>query len=114
MAVHDHTAPARPDFPRGDAFSDLPVRRNTAHGRQAHSLHLSNLDDVALALYSLERLRSANERCRKAQAWGFPVSPPEWPFSAFFSEGLTTAIQCLNQYARHLEYGKARTRKRDL
>jgi hypothetical protein len=55
--------------------------------------------DAALASFALTRLRYESERYRKAQVWGFPCKPLEWPLSADLMACLTTAIHCLDHFA---------------
>jgi hypothetical protein len=103
MAVHDHTAPARPFFPpTGDAFSHSPAADSTARCSQAPSLRLSTLDDVALALYALAQMCRDDERCRTAKAGQSTATPMARPLPPLFRQGVTVAIQCLEQYARQL------------
>jgi hypothetical protein len=65
----------------------------------AHALRLSTLDDVALALYALGRVRDDVERSLTEQV-RLPTSEPVMPMlSPFQRDGLGVAIQCLEQYA---------------
>jgi hypothetical protein len=103
MAVHDHTAPARLSFPSlGDPFAASPAADPPTHGPQAHSLRLSTLDDVALALHCLAQLCVEDERHRIAKAGSCSAKPMAWPLPPVFRQGVTVAIQCLEQYAKQL------------
>ncbi|QNK03164.1 hypothetical protein [Dyella telluris] len=102
MAIRDHTAPARLHFPSGDASaSPLTSVRLTA-SRQASSLHLSTLDDITVALFALSCLLEYSECSRRAAARFSPEGLVVWPLSPLFVEGLTSAVQCLRQYAGSL------------
>jgi hypothetical protein len=108
MAVHDHTAPARLSLHSlGDPFTASPAAGLPAHRPQAPSLRLSTLDDVALALYCLEQLRIEDERYRTAQARHSSAKPMTWPLPPRFREGVTVAIQCLEQYTKQLSDERA-------
>ncbi|MFC4525513.1 hypothetical protein ISN76_04595 [Dyella halodurans] len=103
MAVHDHTAPARLSFSSlGDPFTASPAADPPAHGPQAYSLRLSTLDDVALAHYALAQLWFEDERYRVARARHNSAEPMTWPLPPLFKQGVTVAIQCLEQYAKQL------------
>jgi hypothetical protein len=58
------------------------------------------LDDVALALYALAQLSLEDERYRHAVR--HPDVPPLVPLPPLFRQGVTVAMQCLEQYARQL------------
>ena len=103
MAIRDHTAPARLSVPLGKAFSDPSGADPQASASPTHSLRLSTLDDVALALYSLAVMCIEDERCRSAQATVVPTAEPAtFPLPPLFREGLVVAIQCLENYAEQL------------
>jgi hypothetical protein len=108
MAVHDHTAPARPSFlSLGDPFCHSPAADPLAHGPQAHSLRLSTLDDIALAHYALSRLWFEDEQYRKAKAKHPGAEPLTWPLPTLFKDGVAVAIQCLEHYAKRLSDERA-------
>ena len=103
MAVHDHTAPARLSFLfSGDPFTDSPAADPPARGPQAHSQRPATLDDVALAHNALAQLWFEDERYRVAMARRSNAKPVAWPLPTLFKEGVTVAIQCLEQYAKQL------------
>jgi len=102
MAVHDHTAPARPSFPHlGDPFSRSRAANATAHA-PTHAPRICTFDDVALALYALTNLCIEDDRRLAAQARQTIAGPAPRPLPPRFRQGLTMAIQCLEQYARQL------------
>jgi hypothetical protein len=107
MAVHDHTAPARPSISLGDPFTASLAADPKAHDSQAHSPHHATLDDVALAHYVLAQLWFEDERYRVAKAGRSSAKPVTWPFPPLFKEGVTLAIQCLEQYAKQLSDERA-------
>jgi hypothetical protein len=92
----------------GDPFADPPAAEPPAC-HQAHSLRLSTLDDVALAHYALAQLWFEDERYRVAQARHCAAEPMTWPLPPLFKEGVTMAIQCLEQYAKQLSAERAMT-----
>ncbi|WP_445143612.1 hypothetical protein [Dyella sp. Tek66A03] len=103
MAVHDHTAPARPSLcSLGDPFTDPPAADLPAHRPLAHSPRGTTFDDVALAHYALSRLWFEDESYRKAKARHPKAEPLTWPLPTLFKDGVAVAIQCLEQYARQL------------
>ncbi|AIF49536.1 hypothetical protein HY57_20860 [Dyella japonica A8] len=63
------------------------------------------MDDVALALYALARLRQEDERYRHAVR--HPGLPSLAPLPPLLRQGVAVAMQCLEQYARQL--GERRT-----
>jgi hypothetical protein len=85
----------------GDPFAASPDAGPPAC-HQAHSLRLSTLDDVALAHYALAQLWFEDERYRVATARCSSTKPMTWPLPPLFKEGLTLAMQCLEQYAKQL------------
>jgi hypothetical protein len=108
MAVHDHTAPAHLSFSSlGDPFADSLAAGLPAHRPQAHSLRLSTLDDVALALHCLAQLCIEDERYRTAWATHCTTKPMAWPLPPLFKLGVTVAIQCLEQYTKQLSDERA-------
>ena len=108
MAVHDHTAPARLSFlPSGDPFTASPAADLPVHAPQAHSQRPATLDDVALAHYALAQLWFEDERYRVAKARRSSAKPMAWPLPTLFKEGVTLAIQCLEQYAKQLSDERA-------
>jgi hypothetical protein len=109
MAVHDHTAPARQSFFLGDPFTASLAADSTAHDPQAHSPRHVTLDDIALAHYALAQLWFEDERYRVAKARCSSAKPMTWPLPSLFKEGLTMAIQCLEQYAKQLSHERAMT-----
>ncbi|WP_109125153.1 hypothetical protein [Dyella sp. C11] len=107
MAVHDHTARARLSFPAGDALNATPNADPTAHRPSPYSLRLSTLDDIALAHYALSQLWLEDEKCRTALAKKIATETPAWPLPPLFKEGVSLAIQCLEQHARQLDGKRA-------
>lgn len=99
MAIRDHTAPARPRFSSGDTSASPLMSARPLAGGPASSLHLSTLDDITVALFSLSCLLEYSECSRTASARFSPEGLVVWPLSPLFVEGLTSAIQCLRQYA---------------
>lgn len=99
MAVHDHKAPARLQTPPGDTFTSSSGATHPASCTQAASPCLSTLDDLALAAFALSRLLHYNACCGKARVGHTSARQVEWPLPPLFEEGLTTALQCLQQYA---------------
>jgi len=103
MAIRDHKARAHPSVSEGIALSDPFDAYLPASPTQAHSLRVSTLDDVALALYALVVLDNDDERCRRTQAYVLPeVEPLARPLPPLFKEGLGVAIQCLEGLALRL------------
>ena len=103
MAVHDHTAPARLSFlSSGDPLADLLAANRMANNPQALPLRRATLDDVALALYALAQMWVEDEQYRAARARHGTAKPMAWPLPPLFKEGVTVAIQCLEQYAKQL------------
>jgi hypothetical protein len=90
----------------GDPFTASPAAGPQAF-RHAHSLRLSTLDDVALAHYALAQLWLEDERYRAAKAGRSSVKPMAWPLPPLFKEGVTMAIQCLEQYAKQRSIERA-------
>jgi hypothetical protein len=110
MAVHDHTAPARPSFPCwGDPFTASPAAEPTAHDPQAYSPRHATLGDVALAHDALAQLWFEDERYRVAKAGCSSAKPVTWPLPPLVKDGVTMAIQCLEQYAKQLSAERAMT-----
>ena len=110
MAVHDHTAPAHLSFPTlGDPFGNSSAADPLADAPQAHSLRLSTLDDVALALHCLVQLCLEDERYGMARARHSSAEPIARPLPPRFKQGVTLAIQCLEQYAKKLGNERAKT-----
>jgi hypothetical protein len=108
MAVHDHTAPARLSFlSLGDPPTASPAANLSAQGSQARSQRPSTFDEVALAHYALAQLWFEDERYRVAKARRSSAKPVTWPLSLLFKEGLTMAMQCLEQYAKQLDDERA-------
>ena len=102
MAVHDHTAPARPSFRSlGDPFTDASCRA-TGSPSLARSPRGTTFDDIAQAHYALSRLWFEDEQYRKAKAKHPTAQPLTWPLPTFFKDGVDMAIVCLEQYARQL------------
>ncbi len=101
MAVHDHTARARPSRPPDDTFT-APFATDSPASCSAHSLRLSTLDDIALAHYALAQLWFENERFRVAREKHIHAEPMAWPLAPLFKEGVSLAIRCLEQYAGEL------------
>jgi hypothetical protein len=101
MAVHDHTAPARPSRPTDDTFTARSAADSSASD-SAHSLRLSTLDDIALAHYALAQLWFEDERFRVAREKHIHAEPMAWPLPPLFKEGGSVAIRCLEQYAGEL------------
>jgi hypothetical protein len=99
MAIRDHTARTRPFVPPDGTLAVSPGDPSSSGAVWPETLRLSTLDDIALAVFALTRLRYDSERYRKAQAWGLPVKPVEWPLSIAVTASLATAIHCLRQYA---------------
>jgi hypothetical protein len=109
MAVHDHTAPARLSISLGDPFTASLAADPMAHDPQAHSPRHVTLDDIALAHYALAQLWFEDERYRVAKARCSSTKPMTWPLPSLFKEGLTMAMQCLEQYAQQLGIERAMT-----
>ncbi|WP_445144870.1 hypothetical protein [Dyella sp. Tek66A03] len=108
MAVHDHTAPARLSFPTlGDPFTASFAAGLPAHRPQASSPRGTTFDDVALAHYALAQLWFEDERYRAAKARQISAEPMTWPLPPLFKEGVTVAIQCLEQYPKQLSDERA-------
>lgn len=97
MAVHDHTAPARPSRPTDNAFT----AGSPASGSR-HSLHLSSHDDIALAHYALAPLWFEVQRFRVAREKHIHAKPMARPLAPLFKEGVSTAVRCLELYAGEL------------
>ncbi|MHA6204787.1 hypothetical protein ACXU4B_10210 [Dyella soli] len=101
MAVHDHTAPARPSYPTDDAFTAGSAADRPTSG-PAHSMRLSTLDDIALAHHALAQLWLEDERFRVARERHIHAEPMAWPLTPMFKEGVSVAIRCLELYALQL------------
>jgi len=101
MAVHDHTAPARPSRPTDDTFTARSTAGSPASG-STPSLRLSTLDDIALAHYALAQLWFEDERFRVAREMHIHAEPMAQPLAPLFKEGVSIAIRCLEQYAGEL------------
>jgi hypothetical protein len=102
MAIRDHTVRIRSSVPPDDTLtppSDAPSSTAVAC---SGTLRHSTRGDIALAVLALTRLRVDSEQCRHAQARGFPGRPLPWPFPVAVTARLSTAIHCLQQYARLL------------
>lgn len=99
MAVRDDTARARLPVSADDTPHDPPDADPRATCPMAHALRLSTLDDVALALYALGRVRDDVERSRTEPVRPPPTEPVMPLLSPFQQDGLCVAIQCLEQYA---------------
>ncbi len=99
MATHDHTVRIRPSVPADGTLT--PPAGAPPHTRAAwpETLRHGARGDIALAVLALTRLRVDNERCRIAQARGFPGRPLLWPLSMAEATSLGTAIHCLQRYA---------------
>ncbi len=98
MAVRDHTARACVPAPPGDTPASAPESTLLVACHQAYSLHLSTLDDIAMAVFALSRLLEYNAGTRTGTR-RVPEGLVTWPLPALFVEGLGTAKQCLEQYA---------------
>jgi hypothetical protein len=102
MAISDHTVRVRPSVPADDTLTGSPDDLSPTGVAWPETFHRGTRADIALAILALTRVRHDSERCRKAQARGFPVRPLVWPLSVAEIASLGTAIQCLQQYARLL------------
>ena len=102
MAVRDHTARARLPVSSGAPPNDPRNADPWVAYPMAHALRLSTLDEVALALYALGRVRDDVERSRTEQVQPSPVEPVMPMLSVFQQDGLCVAIQCLEHYAMWL------------
>ena len=100
MANYDHKARPCLSVPLGHAPRVPPAADPPAGGFTSSSLRLSTLDDVALALYALAQLRLEDERYRDAAR--HPDASARVPLPPSFRQGITVAMQCLEQYARQL------------
>lgn len=104
MATPDHTVLARPSYPSGGTF----IPRSDRPPRSADSVevsppgHRGKVADIAIAVYTLERLLMDSDAYAHAQAHGLPSKPLRWPLSPYFSEHLREALYYLDQYARML------------
>jgi hypothetical protein len=107
MAVHDHTAPARPSFSLGDPFTASLAADPKAHDPQAHSPRHVTPDDVALAHDALAQLWFEGERYHVARAGCSSAKPVTWPLPPLIKDGVTMAIQCLEPYAKKLSVERA-------
>ena len=99
MATRDHTVRIRSSVPPDDTLTPPPDdSSSTSAAWPKHSTRC----DLALAVLALTRLRVDSEQCRHAQARGFPGRALPWPLPVAVTANLSTAIHCLQQYARLL------------
>jgi len=102
MAIRDHTVRIRSSVPPDDTLTtpsgDLPSTSVAWPETPRHGTR----GDIALAVLALSRLRLDSEQCRHAQVRGFPGKPLPWPLPVAVTTSLSTAIHCLQQYARLL------------
>jgi len=102
MAIHDHTVRIRASVPPGDTLTPPSGDSPSTTVAWPEALRHSTRGDIALAVLALTRLRLDSEQCRHAQARGFPGRPLPWPLPVAVTASLSTAIHCLQQYARLL------------
>ena len=100
MATYDHKARPCLSVPSGHAPRVPPAADPPAGSFTPSSLRLSTLDDVAFALYALTQLSLEDQRLHHVVR--HPDVPPRVPLPPRFRQGITVAMQCLEQYARHL------------
>ena len=102
MAARDHTVRVRSSVPADDTLTGSPDDLSPTGVAWPETFRRGTRADIALAVLALTRMCHDSERCRKAQARGFPVRLLVWPLSVAETASLATAIQCLQQYARLL------------
>jgi len=102
MAIHDHTVRIRSSVPPDDTLTPQPDDPPSTAVAWPEILRHGTRGDIALAVLTLTRLRVDSEQCRHAQARGFPGRALPWPLPVAVTASLSTAIHCLQQYARVL------------
>jgi len=102
MAIHDHTVRIRASVPPGGTLTPPPDDPSSTAAAWPETLRHGTRGDIALAVLALTRLRGDSKQCRNAQARGFPGKPLPWPLPVAVTTSLSTAIHCLQQYARLL------------
>ena len=102
MATRDDTVRIRSSVPPVSTRNPPPDDASSTPVAWPDTLRHSTRGDIALAVLALSRLRLDSEQCRKAQARGFPGRPLLWPLPVATTASLSTAIHCLQQYARLL------------
>ena len=102
MAIRDHTVRIRSSVPPDDTLTPPPRDLSCTAAASPETLRHSTRGDIALAVLALTRLRLDSEQCRHAQAPAFPGRPLPRPLPAAVTANLSTAIHCLQQYARLL------------
>jgi hypothetical protein len=102
MATRDHTVCIRSSVPPDDTLTPPPRASSSTTVASPDTLRHGTRGDIALAVLALTRLCVDSERCRVAQAQGFPGRPLPWPLPVAVTASLGTAIHCLQQYARLL------------
>ena len=102
MATRDHTVRIRSSVPPDDTLTPPPDDSSPTAVAWPEASRHSTRGDITLAVLALTRLRLDSEQCRHAQARGFPGRALPWPLPAAVTANLSTAIHCLQQYARLL------------